>query len=281
MSFDTPAKAKQIFEKYKFRPIRRLGQNFLIDKNIIEKIINAANLCAEDYVLEIGPGLGAVTDRLSKKVKKVLAVEVDKKLHNILSEEFTWPNVELLSANILKVPNKEICLRLGSGQYNIVSNLPYHITSPILEKFLTELPKPDFMILMMQKEVGERIAAEPPHMNLLALAVKFYAEATRLFTVSKNSFWPVPRVDSVVMNIVPKSTDEVNQLIEKQKIHFFWTLVKMGFRSKRKYLISNLEHHAAIPKNKLIQAFHELGWGKQVRAENLSLEDWLKLAKIL
>lgn len=278
MSFDTPAKVKQVCEKYNFKPSRHVGQNFLIDKNIISKIIEQADLGPDDFVVEIGPGLGVLTNELSKKVKKVLAIEVDRKIYNILKNEFSWPNVEILNANILKVSNQEIVGHLDAD-YKIVSNLPYHITSGIIEKFIKFSPKPKQITIMVQREVGDRMLAEPPDMNLLALMVGFYAAAKKLFKVSKNSFWPVPKVDSVITQLCPKTEQEIEKLIDLRRIDEFWALVKAGFRSKRKFLYSNLKRHAQVRENVLDSAFSELALNKNIRSQNLSLEKWLNLAK--
>jgi 16S rRNA (adenine1518-N6/adenine1519-N6)-dimethyltransferase len=270
MSFDTPAKVKEICQKYNFQPSKRRGQNFIIDKNIINKIIAESGVEKDDYVLEIGPGLGVLTDALSPKSKKVLSIEIDNKIVKILRNEFKWPNVEILHEDILRVNNKEITRHLNK-KYLLIANLPYQITSSILEKFLSRESRPHKMVIMVQREVGERMLATPPHMNLLALLVQFYGEAKILFRISKNSFWPVPKVDSVMMEIMPKVRLPFVGKVQER----FWLTVKSGYRAKRKYLMSNLSNYTELSKEKVKKIFKELGWDVKIRAENLSLEDWV------
>ncbi|MBU0649255.1 ribosomal RNA small subunit methyltransferase A [Patescibacteria group bacterium] len=279
MNFDTPAKVKEICKKYGFRPQRARGQNFLIDKNIIAKIIERAALAPQDSILEIGPGLGVLTAALAGAAKKVLAVEQDKKLFQILSDEFNLPNVKFINSDILKISNQKIAELLGSKEYEIVSNLPFQITSSIFEKFLANEPRPKHLIFMIQREVAERVIAASPRMNLLALFVQFHARAQILFRVGKNSFWPIPKVDSAVIELVPKSSDVLDRALGRADINNFWHLVKMGYRSKRKYLFNNLVRYANISKSDLALIFGQLGMDPKIRAQNLDLQNWLDLAK--
>lgn len=273
MSFDTPSKVKDTLSQYDFKPAHRLGQNFIIDKNIINKIVQESQIKPNDHILEIGPGLGVLTDELSERAKKVLAVDIDKKIINILENEFDWPNVRIIKSDILKISNKDIAKHLGSKKYKLIANLPYQITSEIIAKFLKEDPKPECMVIMVQREVGERMLGQAPHTNLLALMVEFYSNAKKLFRVSKNSFYPVPKVESVVMELVPKS----KTTLKVSQAGRFWELVRLGYRSKRKYLQNNLASYAKVPKSRLDSSWHDLGWDTKVRPENLSLKDWLAL----
>ncbi len=273
MSFDTPSKVKEILSKYDFKPMHRRGQNFIIDKNIIQKIIQQSQITPTDHILEIGPGLGVLTNELSANAKKVLAVDIDKKIINILENEFNWPNVKIIKSDILKISNKEIVKYLGSRKYKLIANLPYQITSEVIAKFLKEDPRPSRIIIMVQREVGERMLEGAPHTNLLALMVELYSDAKKLFQVSKNSFYPVPKVESVVMELIPKAKISLKPNQESR----FWELVKAGYRSKRKYLQNNLASHAKVSKSQLESAWRELGWDKKIRPENLSLKDWLAL----
>jgi len=272
MSFDTPSKVKEILLRYNMRPVHGRGQNFLVDKNVIQKIIKESNIKSTDNILEIGPGLGVLTNELSGKVKKVLAIDIDKNIINLLEQEFEWPNVSILKKDILKISNNEICKSLGSKKYKLISNLPYQITSEVIEKFLTEEPQPTEILIMIQREVGERILTRAPHANLLSLMVEFYSDPKKLFRVSKNSFYPVPKVDSVIMKFIPKEPPLKSSVIKP-----FWEMVRAGFRSKRKYLFSNLASYTNYSKDELSKAWDSLGWGRKIRPENLSLGDWLKL----
>jgi len=270
MSFDSPRKVKEACKKYGLRPSKFRGQNFLIDKNVVQNIIKACELGRGDKILEIGPGLGVLTDELSKKAKKILAVDIDANILDILDHEFDWNNVELIRKDILKLPNEIIAERLGRD-YFLVSNLPYQISSEVLEKFLTQKPKPKKIIIMVQREFGERMLEGAPHANLLSLMVEFNADVKKLFRVSKNSFWPVPKVDSVIMEVIPRD----RKFLSKEEQIIFWDMVKSGFRSKRKYLISNLDKYTNIPKKIITSSFDELELDRKIRPENLGLKDWL------
>ena len=272
MSFDSPRKVKEVCKKYNFRPSKFRGQNFLIDKNVVQNIIKACELGRGDKILEIGPGFGVLTDELSKKVKKVLAVDIDTNILDILDHEFDWKNVELIHKDILKFSNEKIAKYLGRD-YFLVSNLPYQISSEVLEKFLTQNPKPKKLIIMVQREFGERMLEGAPHANLLSLMVEYHADVKKLFRVSKNSFWPAPKVDSVVMEIIPQN----RKFLSKEEEIIFWDMVRSGFRSKRKYLAGNLNNYSNIPKEIIKTSFDELGFDQKIRSENLGLEDWLAL----
>ncbi|MEK9129825.1 MAG: 16S rRNA (adenine(1518)-N(6)/adenine(1519)-N(6))-dimethyltransferase RsmA, partial [Patescibacteria group bacterium] len=186
---------KFLCEKYGLHPQRQMGQNFLIDKNILNKIIQAADLKKDDIILEIGPGLGILTQELAKRVKKIIAVELDKKIAEILKYELKKiNNLEIIQNNILKT--QDLKCKIQNNKYKIVANIPYNITSAILRKFLSEKPKPYEMILLIQKEVAKRIIAKPKEMSLLSVSVQFYGQPKIISIVSKNSFWPKPKVDS-------------------------------------------------------------------------------------
>jgi len=234
-----------------------MGQNFLIDENVLEKIIESADLDSNDTVLEIGPGLGILTLELAKRVEKVVAVEKDKTLcqvlESILRDNKVY-NVEIINEDVLKISDFQF------SNYKLVANLPYYITSPVIRKFLEAEQKPELMVLMVQKEVGQRIMAKPLHMNLLAISVQFYAEPKIISYVSKNSFYPVPKVDSAIIKIIPKQIPEIDT--EK-----FFEIVKKGFSAKRKMLKNNL---SGID-------FDQIGLNPKIRAENLSIADWIKI----
>lgn len=277
MSINTPAKVRQILEKYNLRPHRRLGQNFLIDQNVVDKIIKQSEIKPSDRVLEIGPGLGILTNSLSRAAKKVLAVEIDQKMAKVLENEYDWQNVILLNKDILRLKNHEIVKKLGSSGYRLIANLPYQITSEVIEKFLVHEPKPKSLIMMIQREVGVRIMSRAPRANLLALLVEFYAEPKILFRVSKNSFYPRPKIDSVIINLVPR--DELP--LPKDKADDFWQIVRAGYRSKRKMLINNLAAYAGIDKERLKNIWKDLGYDEKIRPENIDLEGWINIFRSL
>lgn len=223
---DLLQKTKELCRLYEITPARSKGQNFLIKEEIYDKIIESAELKPNDVILEVGPGFGFLTAKLAEKVKKVIAVELDDKLANILKTGLIAQgikNVEVINEDILKFSIgkapmiKEVWGILSDeyrnvippppfikGAYKIVANLPYNITSIFLRKFLSEEKvKPELMVLMLQKEVAKRIVARPPDMSLLAMSVQFYAQPEIVEHVAKNNFWPEPEVDSAIIKIKP------------------------------------------------------------------------------
>jgi len=258
---------KQLLKQYNIRPSKRLGQSFLIDNNVLEKIINAANLSKNDIVLEIGPGLGGLTKELAKRVKRVIAIEKDKKFCEILKQELKdYKNVEIINADILK----NVGYLASDIKYKVVANLPYYITSPVIRRFLEAGNRPEQMILMVQKEVAERIIAKNNKMSLLSVSVQFYAKPEIISYVSKDSFYPKPKVDSAIIRITPQQTPEIN-------IKKFFELVKISFSSKRKKLKNNIAPWLKMEKSDFEEILKELKINPNIRAENLSIKNWLKL----
>src|SRR4030043_1601347 len=188
----------ELLKKYNLRPSKRLGQNFLIDENVLKKIIDTAELSPDDIVLEIGPGMGVLTIELAKRVKRVIAVEKDRTLCQVLRDILRVQkisNVEVINKDVLQISNFkfQISNQIQNSNYKIVANLPYYITSPVIRKFLENPPaggKPNLMVLMVQKEVAQRICAKPPRMNLLAVSVQFYGQPEIISYVAKDSFYP-------------------------------------------------------------------------------------------
>jgi len=263
---------KEILRKYGASPIKRLGQNFLIDKNVLKKIVEAAELSINDVVLEVGPGIGNLTIELAKKIKKVIAVEKDKRMVEILKErlkEERIENVEIINEDILKfLPSFKM-----RGSYKVVANIPYYLTSRLIRNLLEMERKPKLIVLMVQKEVAQRICAKPPKMNLLAVSVQFYAKPKIVSFVSKNCFWPRPKVDSAIIKIEPKKED----LTDKD---LFFKIVKAGFSQPRKQLINNLSKKLKEKKEIIKKFLSEAKILPIKRAEALSIEDWKKLTKI-
>jgi len=271
---------KQLLDKYNIKPSKRLGQNFLIDNSVLQKTINAAELSKNDIVLEIGPGLGTLTMELAKRTKQVIAVEKDEKMCKILQEVLDVKNVRnvrVINNDILKVRSSEFEVQ----SYKIVANLPYYIASPVIRMFLETENKPESMILMVQKEVAQRICAKPGQMSILAVAIQFYARPEIVSEVLKTSFYPQPKVDSAIIKITPKNN------LPKINIENFFSLIKAGFSSKRKFLISNLSRELSarggsafggkIENCKLKIVFDQARLGQKMRAENLSVDDWMNI----
>ena len=252
---------------------KTLGQDFLANKGIIEKIILAAELTKEDVVLEIGPGLGALTFELSKQAERVIAVEKDKKLAEVLKEKMTEQkidNVEVIADDILKLFDLGFMFHVLC--FKVVANIPYYLTSHLIRLLLELENKPENIILMIQKEVAQRICATDKKESLLSLSVKFYADPKILFYVSKGSFLPSPKIDSAVIEITTKKSPAP---IEPDK---FFAVVKAGFSAPKKMLISNLAKKFDIDKSQLAIIFRTIDISCEIRAGKLNLDQWLKLA---
>ncbi len=257
---------KHLLEKHSLDPKKSLGQNFLIDKNISEKIIQAGEISKTDTVIEVGSGVGSLTVPLSQKAKKVITIEKDEKMIPPLKEV-------LKEINNIEIINKDVLLFTPQiKNYKLIANIPYYITSPIIKKFLTETRRPSLIILTIQKEVAQRMCARPPKMNLLAIATQFYGNPKIVSRVSRNSFWPIPKVDSSIIRIEPKKERNTTPEFEKK----LFNVIRKGFSSPRKQLFKNLSSFSAIKslKNKKLK---ETDLSK--RAENLSIKEWIELTK--
>lgn len=268
----------QEFQKYEFKPAKWMGQNFLADKDALQKMIDTSNIKKNDIIIEIGPGFGILTLELAKKAKKVIAIEKDKKLAEILSEilkENEIKNTAIIQEDALKFSPAEH--NLANFKYKIVANIPYYITAPLIRKFLENELKPEIMILMTQKEVAQRIIAKPPEMSILAVATQFYSNPEIIAYISKNSFKPIPKVDSAILKMTIKKPDKMPNIDPK----IFFAVVKAGFSGKRKQLVNTLSNGLNLNKNTASQILKENEIEPKRRAESLSLEEWLKLAKNL
>ena len=279
-----------LLKKYKISPVKWLGQNFLIDEKVLRKIIEAAELSENDIVLEVGPGIGNLTAELAKRVKKVIAIEKDKKMVEILRETLkNFTNIEIIEGDILKINLKPYT----SKPYKVVANIPYYLTSPLIRKFVETVEvKPQLLVLMVQKEVAQRIVARPPAMSILAVSVQFYAKPEIISLVSKKSFWPSPKVDSAITKI-----SAFNQPRKSAFNQRFFKIVRAGFSQPRKQLINNLSKNLKVDELKLISTRRSLALARVIdkikvrdwllknkiqptqRAETLNLEDWINLTK--
>lgn len=275
---------KSLLKKHRIRPSKRLGQNFLIDKRVIKKNIIASNIQPKDIILEIGPGIGALTQELARKSKKVIAVEKDPKMCEILKETLkSIKNVQIINADILKIKLKNYKLKPKS--YKVIANLPFYITVPVIRMFLESPNPPEEMILMVQKEVAQRICSKSPKMNLLAVSVQLYAKTEILSYVSKKSFWPSPKVDGATLQIAP----HINAIDKQVDTGLFFKVVKAGFSQPRKQLANNLTKGLALslPNGLKLNKERVNSWllknntQPSQRAESLTIKDWIKLTKTL
>ncbi len=271
---------------YGIYPERGRGQNFLCSKEILQKIVDSAQIQAGDSVLEVGPGFGTLTSLLADRAKHVTAVEIDEKFISILNDQLAgYKNISIVRQDILRFDPSENFLR----NYKIVSNLPYNITSHFLRKFLTEKNKPKTMVLLLQKEVVERICAGPGTMSLLSFSVQFFAEAKIIGPVAKENFLPQPKVDSAIVKIIPYSQEAIE---EKQRTagvdeKSIFRLVKFGFSSRRKQLHNNIASGLSsllekkVSNESVKEVLQELSIRPEVRAQDISMEKWLKIAFML
>ncbi|MDO8633086.1 MAG: 16S rRNA (adenine(1518)-N(6)/adenine(1519)-N(6))-dimethyltransferase RsmA [bacterium] len=273
---------KKLLKDQEIWPKKGLGQNFLVHKDLLQEITGAASLKKKDVVLEIGPGLGILTKALAKKAKRVVAVEKDPRMVDILLRTVAkeHPNVEIIEGDVLDLVKGSSLTRsrIGFGrikEYKVVANLPYYITSPVIRMFLEAKVQPKVMVLMVQKEVAQRICAKPPEMSLLAVSVQAYAKPEIISLVSKNAFWPQPKVDSAILRITPLMNAD-KKLINADT---FFRVVKAGFKHPRKQLASNLSKGLGLPKEEISQLLSQNGVEPTARAETLSVEKWLGLAK--
>lgn len=280
---------KDLFKEHSLKPLKRFGQNFLTDKEALNKIVAAAELFPQDLVLEIGPGIGALTQELAKKAAKVIAVEKDRNMVSILKETLKgFNNVEIIEGDIrfLKISNLL--------KYKVVGNLPFYLTAPVIRKFLENTQaQPACMVLVAQKEVGQRICAQPPRMNLLAVSVQIYSKPEIVSYVSKNSFWPQPKVDAAIIKITPfnsgfPKSPKSGGISEINKSLFF-KIVKAGFSQPRKQLINNLSRlrqdfggqAKKLDKEEVKKWLLKNNVQPAQRAETLTIEDWLRLTNCL
>jgi len=264
---------KRLCSLHDIQPSRSQGQNFLIDQNILQKIIKTADLKKDDIVLEVGAGLGVLTKALAPLVKQVIAIEQDRELFKVLKEELKeFKNTELINNDVFKIDFTK--LKSLKRDFKIVANIPYNITSMFIRNSLSLEPKSKEMTLLVQKEVAKRIMAQPGQMSLLAVSVQYYASPKIIFLVKRNSFWPVPAVDSSILKI---TEIKKNQKEDKE----FFQLVKIGFSSKRKQLQNNLANGYGFSKEKAINLLKKGGFKPTVRAQELSISDWLKLGLIV
>lgn len=260
-------------------PNKLLGQNFLVDQNILKKIVTAADPKPDETILEVGPGLGSLTNLLSETDASITAIEKDPKIARVLENEIAKrrdKNIELVIGDILKISDNFF---LNLGKYRVIANIPYYLTARLLRKLLEEVNPPKEIIVMIQKEVAERILAKPPHMNLLALATQTYGAPRILFPVSKGAFWPVPEVDSAVLKIENISKDffKTNKVDEK----LFFKLLKSAFATKRKTLVNSLEREFQIKKEDARMILGGLELKETARPEELGLPDWVSLIHMM
>ena len=266
-------KTIELCKMFEIRPSRSKGQNFLINEKIYDEIVEVAGINSEDTVLEVGPGLGFLTAKLAKVAKQVVAVELDDKLANFLQiglDSNDVENVTIVNQDVLKFNPTD----LPHG-YKVVANLPYNITSIFLRTFLNQKNRPQSLVLMLQKEVAERLIAKPGEMSMLALSVQFFGDVEIVREVKAGNFWPEPKIDSAVIRLVIDNDKRGEITYDEEKA--FFRLAKFGFSAKRKMLKNNLGSGLKISNAEAEKLLISVGLNEQIRAQDLSVADWQKL----
>ena len=271
---------KILMKKYGITANKNLGQNFLIDESVIIDACDSANINKEDLVIEIGPGLGTLTKYILERAGKVICVELDERMIDILKERFfLYENFEIINEDILKVDLHKLIKEEKNGnikKVKIVANLPYYITTPIIMKLLEERLDLQSITVMVQKEVAERLIAVPGEKftGAITYSVYYYADSENVRIVDKSSFIPEPSVESDVINLKIRGNPPVNVNNEE----LFFKLIKIAFMQRRKTLVNSLSNSGFIEKNKIIEILKQLNINENIRAEKLSIQDFANIA---
>jgi 16S rRNA (adenine1518-N6/adenine1519-N6)-dimethyltransferase len=270
------AQVKNLLRQFGLKARKSLGQHFLVDDAILGIIIEAAELSRSDTVIEVGPGLGILTSELASHAGNVIAVELDTELASLLKRRLVLlSNLRVINADILKVKPSQVLG--GKSKYKVVANLPYYITSPVLRYFVEASPKPSLMVMMVQKEVGDAIVAGPGKMSLLAVSLQMYSRIRIVAPVPARSFYPQPKVDSVILRFDMLSEPAV----KVADINGFFEVVKSGFSSPRKQLHNSLAHGLGLKPAEVAPFLNQAAIDPKRRAETLSLEEWARLYEVL
>ncbi|MBG3254685.1 16S rRNA (adenine(1518)-N(6)/adenine(1519)-N(6))-dimethyltransferase RsmA [Staphylococcus aureus] len=277
----TPSRTRALLDKYGFNFKKSLGQNFLIDVNIINNIIDASDIDAQTGVIEIGPGMGSLTEQLARHAKRVLAFEIDQRLIPVLNDTLSpYDNVTVINEDILKANIKEAVENhlQDCEKIMVVANLPYYITTPILLNLMQQDIPIDGYVVMMQKEVGERLNAEvgSKAYGSLSIVVQYYTETSKVLTVPKSVFMPQPNVDSIVVKLMQRT----EPLVTVDNEEAFFKLAKAAFAQRRKTINNNYQNYfkdGKQHKEVILQWLEQAGIDPRRRGETLSIQDFAKL----
>ncbi|MDY5774985.1 MAG: 16S rRNA (adenine(1518)-N(6)/adenine(1519)-N(6))-dimethyltransferase RsmA [Lachnospiraceae bacterium] len=278
-----PQNTIAVLQKYQFNFQKKFGQNFLIDTHVLDKIIAAADITEEDFVLEIGPGIGTMTQYLCENAREVTAVEIDKKLIPILEDTLgSYDNVTVINEDILKVDIGKLAEEKNGGKpIKVVANLPYYITTPIIMGLFESHVPIDSITVMVQKEVADRMQVGPgtKDYGALSLAVQYYAKPEIVANVPPNCFMPRPKVGSAVIRLTRHEKTPVE--VEDEKLMF--RIIRASFNQRRKTLVNGLNNAPDIPvsKENIAKAIQELGVSESIRGEALTLEQFAKLSNLM
>ena len=269
---------KEVVQKHNFKFSKSLGQNFLIDTNVIDRILEGARVKEGDYVIEVGPGIGTLTKEMGRSAEKVVAIEIDKTLIPILEETLEdFPNIEVINQDILKVNVQELVKeKLNGGPVKLVANLPYYITTPIVMKFLEEdIPVTD-IVVMVQKEVADRMNAKPntKDYGALSVAVQYYCDTEIVAKAPRHMFMPQPNVDSTVIGLHVRE----EQIYHVDNEDIFFKTVKASFGQRRKTLLNSLGGLGFLSKDQIKEALREANIDEKRRGETLSIEEFASLS---
>ncbi|GAF14292.1 LOW QUALITY PROTEIN: dimethyladenosine transferase [Bacillus sp. JCM 19045] len=280
----TPARTKEILAKHQFHLKKSLGQNFLIDLNILHHIVDASGISERDGVIEIGPGIGALTEQLAKKAKQVVAFEIDDRLIPVLEDTLSpYPNIRIIHSDVLKADIAEVIKQSFSdvGKIHVVANLPYYVTTPILMSLLEAHLPLESITVMIQAEVADRISANPgtKEYGALSIAAQYYAQAKTMLTVPAPVFVPQPRVDSAVLRLQIREKPAVDVMDEK----WFFEVFHACFANRRKTILNNLVHNLVGKEKKSLieESLAQAGVDPIRRGETLSLEEFAALSDAL
>lgn len=280
MDYFTAKNLKEMFKKENIAPTKYKGQNFLVSGRIVKKIIKTSKLNRQDEILEVGAGPGNLTLPLSRRVKRVTAVEKDKKMIPLLKNNLKeTDNVQIVKADILKLKMKDLGFKARS--YKMISNLPYYASKAIIRKMLEEETPPSLMAVVLQKEVGEKICAGPGDLSLLGVSVQFYAEVEIKMKIPRNAFWPQPEVDSILLKITLRDKPLWESALRKEKRDLFFKIVRAGFSHPRKQIRNNLEVKLSFSREEIKNYLKKAGVDPKKRPEDISLKSWVLLAEVL
>ncbi|MCK5428105.1 MAG: ribosomal RNA small subunit methyltransferase A [Anaerolineales bacterium] len=270
------SKVKETLKNMDRRARKGLGQHFLVDSSYLKTISAKAELSKGDTVIEVGPGLGVLTEVLLEEAGHVIAVEVDAALTNALTRALSEsPNLILVNADILKTTPEQL-LDAGVTSYKVVANLPYNIASPVLRRFLEARFKPSLIVVMVQREVAKNMMAKAPDMNLLAIGVQLYGRPKIVRKVPPDAFYPRPKVESAIVRI-----DVYNEpSVEVGDIETFFRIARAGFGNKRKQLRNSLAHGLDISPKAVEELLHKAGISHQRRAQTITLNEWAIMSRL-
>lgn len=272
-------KVKQILREHGFRPKKRLGQNFLIDEGLAERIVDFAGVSRDDVVVEVGPGLGILTRPLLERAGEVIAVELDRALCDILAKIFSgYGNLKVICEDILKVDIKSL---VKDGKLKVVGNLPYYITSPLIFHLLEQRRAIDSILITLQKEVAERILTSPgtKDYGAISVGVRFYTRPSRMGTISRAQFWPRPKVDAGIIRLEVLDSPSVPVRDEE----LFFGVVRASFGERRKMVLNSLSsaRTLGVKKGSLKKAFLDTGIDFRRRPEELSIEEFARISDLV